>query len=95
MAGICRLGDSCTGHGSFPSRVNDEGSPNVFVNGRAVHRQGDHWVTHSNPTPSSHDGTASGGSSNVFANGKPIMRIGDTISCGSLIATGSPNVFAN
>jgi uncharacterized Zn-binding protein involved in type VI secretion len=27
-------------------------------------------------------------------NGKPICRVGDSVSCGSTMAEGSPNVFA-
>lgn len=46
MPPTVRLNDECTGHGCYPSRVNDQGSPNVFVNNRNAHRVGDHWVTH-------------------------------------------------
>jgi len=92
MPAAVRLGDECTGHGCFPSRVNDQGSPNVFINGKPAHRQGDHWVTHCCAIPC-HDSTASGGSSSVFVNGKPKVRIGDEVACGSAAAQGSPNVF--
>ncbi len=91
---VCRLGDSSTGHGDFPPRSNDAGSPNVFINGKPAHRQGDHWVVHCNPRPTCHDGVLSGGSSTVFVNGKPLARVGDAISCGDRVAQGSPNVFA-
>ena len=93
MPAVARVGDTCTGHGNFPPRTCDSGSSNVFVNGIAVTRQGDHWVTHSNGD-SSHDGTLAGGSGTVYANGKPVARIGDMISCGSAVAKGSGNVFA-
>lgn len=93
MPAVVRKGDTCSGHGCYSSRANDEGSPNVFVNGIPVHRKGDHWVTHCCGPPC-HDGTASSGSSSVFVNGKPICRVGDSISCGSTMVTGSPNVFA-
>ncbi|MEM0325112.1 MAG: PAAR domain-containing protein [Candidatus Aenigmatarchaeota archaeon] len=92
-AAVVRLGDSCSGHGCFPARNNDQGSPNVFVNGKPAHRVGDHWVTHC-CLASCHDGTASSGSGTVFVNGKPICRVGDSVSCGSTMAQGSPNVFA-
>ncbi len=92
MPAVVRLGDKCSGHGCYPSRANDEASNNVFVNGKGVHRLGDHWTTHCCGIPC-HDGTASSGSSTVFVNGKPACRIGDTVSCGSTMATGSPNVF--
>lgn len=90
---VVRLGDYSCGHGCFPPRPNDEGSPNVFVNGLPVHRLGDHWVTHC-CGPACHDGVASSGSSTVFVNGKAICRVGDSISCGDTMCDGSPNVFA-
>lgn len=93
MAAVTRLGDKCGGHGCFPPRANDEGSPDVYVNGIKVHRVGDHWMTHSCP-PSSHDGTLADGSTSVFVNGHGIARIGDHVSCGSFVAQGSGNVFA-
>lgn len=92
MPAATRLGDECTGHGCFPPRPNDEASPNVFINGIAAHRQGDHWVTHC-CGPSCHDSNLASGSSTVFVNGKQAARIGDPVACGSAIAQGSPNVF--
>lgn len=94
MPALTYKGSISTGHGAFPPRVNDEGSPNVYVNGIAVHRTGDHWVTHCNPTPTCHDGTLSGGSSTVFINGQAAGRIGDATSDGDYVAEGSPDVFA-
>jgi len=93
MPAVVRLGDKCTGHDVFPPRANDRGSPNVFVNGKPVHREGDHWVTHCFP-PACHDSILQKGSSTVKVNGKGIARIGDQIACGSVCAEGSPNVFA-
>lgn len=95
MPAVTRLGDGCTGHGSWPPRVNDSASSNVFCNNIAVHRQGDHWVTHCNPEPSCHDSSLAAGSPNVFVNNKQIGRIGDPVGCGSSVAGGSGNVFAN
>jgi uncharacterized Zn-binding protein involved in type VI secretion len=46
MPGVARKGDVCTGHGCFPPRANAGWSPDVFVNGRNVHRQGDGWSSH-------------------------------------------------
>lgn len=92
MAAVTRIGDSCTGHGSFPPRVNDAGSGDVFANGIGVHRQGDHWVTHC--AGSCHDSTLASGSAGVFVNGKGVGRIGDPVACGSFVAEGSPDVFA-
>lgn len=91
-----RKGDLCKGHDDWPSRPNDEGSPNVFINGLAAHRVGDHWVTHCNPAPECHDSVAATGSPNVFVNGKLLCRVGDLVACGSVMgATHSPNVIVN
>lgn len=93
MPAVVRLGDICSGHGSFPPRVNDQGSGDVFVNGIPTHRNGDHWVTHC-AGRSCHDGNLSGGSNTVFVNGKAICRVGDAVNCGSTAAEGSVNVYA-
>jgi len=85
-------GHQCTGHNCYEPRVNDEGSSNVKVNNIEVHRQGDHWVTHCCGS-SCHDGVCAIGSSTVYINNKPVARIGDPITCGSVIAQGSPDVF--
>ena len=39
MAAVCRIGDADVPHCSGMTRAT--GSPNVFVNGRAISRQGD------------------------------------------------------
>jgi uncharacterized Zn-binding protein involved in type VI secretion len=96
MPGIVRLGDLSAGHPHcYHARPNTEASPNVFCNGRGVHRLGDSWDVHgacSDHVP--HEGVASSGSSSVYANGRPLCRIGDGISCGDTMAEGSDNVFA-
>ena len=94
MPAVTRLGDSCTGHGDFPPRASTGGSGDVFANGIAVHRQGDGWATHCNPTPSCHASSLASGSGSVYANGKQLGRIGDPVACGSSVAGGSGNVFA-
>ena len=82
-----------SGHGCFPPKVSTSASPNVFVNGIALHRQGDAWAVHC-CGPSCHGSTLASGSSSVFANSKDVSRIGDPISCGDVVAAGSTNVFA-
>ena len=95
MPPVTRLGDDCTGHGSFPPRPSNGGSGNVFVNGIPVHRQGDGWAPHGSKSPSPpHGSTVSSGSGTVFVNGKQCGRIGDPVACGSAVAVGSSNVFA-
>lgn len=95
MSPVTRLGDTCTGHGSFPPRASTSASGNVFVNGIAVHRQGDSWAPHGSPSPSApHSSTLASGSSTVYVNSKQCGRIGDPVACGSAVAQGSGNVFA-
>ncbi|MFM2482783.1 PAAR domain-containing protein [Celerinatantimonas sp. YJH-8] len=94
MPALTRNGDGGTGHGDFPPRHSTSGSSDVFCNGKAVHRVGDHWAQHCNSTPTCHQGALASGSRRVFANGLPVGRIGDPVDCGSLVAAGSHNVFA-
>jgi uncharacterized Zn-binding protein involved in type VI secretion len=97
IGAVCRSGedkgDICTGHGAYPSRECTSGSPNVFVNGYRVHRQGDSWATHCDSEGDCHNGKLYKGSPTVFVNGKQLGRVGDSIDCGSKVATGSSNVF--
>ena len=93
MPAVTRLGDVCTGHGCFPPRPSSSASSDVFVNGIAVHREGDSWSSHCCGA-SCHPGALASGSSTVFVNGKMIGRIGDPVDCGSAVAQGSSNVFA-
>lgn len=92
MAGVVRLGDKCTGHDGYPPRSNITASPNVFINGKGVHRQGDKWAVHCKK--SCHDGVLVRGSSTVFVNGKQIARKGDPINCGSRTKECSSDVFS-
>ena len=93
MPAVTRLGDACTGHDGFPPRPSSSASGDVFVNGIAVHRQGDSWSSHC-CGPSCHAGALASGSGTVFVNGKMIGRIGDPVDCGSTVAVGSSDVFA-
>ena len=93
MPALAFKGSTCTGDGCFPPRASTQGSGNVFVNGKPVHRVGDAWESHS-CGDSAHDGVCSSGSSSVFVNGKAAARVGDDISCGAAIAVGSPDVYA-
>jgi uncharacterized Zn-binding protein involved in type VI secretion len=87
MAAACRVGDthSC-------GSVDTGGSPNVYINGRATHRNGD---------SQSHGGVQDGSSSTVFVNGQGAARVGDyTLGepppaqhSDHPEASGSPNVF--
>ena len=94
MPGIVRLNDKCSGHSCYPPRPCITASDDVFVNGKAVHREQDKWAMHACPNTPPHDGVLTKGSSTVYANSKAIARIGDPISCGSKAQTGSQTVFA-
>lgn len=91
MPGAARKGDICSGHDCFPPRESIEGSENVFINGIPAHRKGDEWKEHC--CGICHTSILSSGSSSVFINGKPAGRIGDEIECGSVVSSGSYNVF--
>lgn len=90
MAAAAFLGCFCTGHGCYPPRIGATFSTNVFVNGIPAHRQYDLWLPHC--CDSCHAGIVASGAGNVHINGRPAARMGDSISCGSMIAMGSPNV---
>ena len=93
MPAITRLGDQCAGHGCFPARPSTSAAASVFVNGIAVHRVGDAWATHC-CGPACHASVLAEGSSSVFAEGQAVGRSGDPVACGSVVAEGSPDVFA-
>ena len=94
MPAVARLGDTCTGHGCFPSRPCTGASGDVFVNGKAVHRQGDAWAPHGCADCVPHASSLAAGSATVIVNGRQLGRVGDPVACGSAVAEGSANVFA-
>lgn len=93
MPGIVRQGDMTTGHGSFPPTIFIQGSPDTFVNGLPVVRQGDKALIHCDPT-SCHVGDALAGGGGVFVNGLPVQKVGDPLSCGDSSAMGSVDTMA-
>ena len=94
MPAVTRIGDADVAHCSGMTRA--EGSPNVFVNGIALSREGDHNTGHLLPAPPcpGHTAPIASGSSTVKVNTKGAGRIGDGISGCTSVAAGSPNVFA-
>lgn len=94
MPAVHLLGGMCTGHGCYPPRNNVQASPNVFAEGKPVHRQGDMWATHACPPDPSHTAPLAKGSSTVYVNGMQCGRIGDPVGCGSFAADGAGTVFA-
>ena len=85
-----------TGHGCDGTTVTDQGSDNVFVNGKGVVRQGDLTAVHLVPAGDvcvPHAVPLSTFSSTVFVNSKGLGRKGDFYN-GHQLTSGSPNVFA-
>jgi len=93
MPAATRLGDDCTGHGTFPPRPSISGSPDVATNGKPQMRVSDTYDSHCNSDGVCHGGALAQGSGSVFVNGKPAGRIGDSVDCGSSVSVGSGNVF--
>ena len=101
MPAICRGSavdeDIC--HCSVPRRLAE--SPDVFVNhlsgGSGISRQGDVNTPHLLPCGficCGHVAPITTGSTTVFANSKGIGRVGDALTSCTMVAQGSPNVFA-
>lgn len=86
------LGRHDSGHGCYPARPIITSSDTVFVNGIGAARKDDVLAVHVCKS-SAHNGKIASGSSTVFINGRQAGRIADPVSCGSVVAQGSPNVF--
>lgn len=95
MTGVVRLADIDDGACGHVPRANDEASNTRFVDGRGVHRVGDHWPIHCRmPPPPCHDSHQATGSNSCIADGRKVARIGDLLDCGAHNATGSSTCFA-
>lgn len=92
MSAATFKGAMCTGHDCYPPRPNLEGDDDVTVNGIPIHLVGHKWPIHVCGN-SSHDGVLVSGSTTVAVGDFGIGRIGDMVSCGSLVAEGSPDVL--
>jgi uncharacterized Zn-binding protein involved in type VI secretion len=96
MPAVCRGNsvDADVPHCSTPMR--SALSPDVYVNGTGISRQGDNNTVHLLPPAPcpSHAAPIASGSSTVKINTKGCGRIGDAISGCTSVATGSSNVFA-
>lgn len=95
MPAATRIADADVSHCS--GMVRAQGSPNVFINGRAWSRQGDKNTVHlkfpDDPVCRPHSAPITIGSTTVFVNGKGAGRVGDAITGCTQVAEGSPNVF--
>lgn len=93
MPDIAVIGSVSTGHDTCGPATAIEGSPTMFVNGKAVVRVGDRFSAHSGDGYGSHNGIVSEGSSIVFVDDKPVAFVGCAIADGGCndshkIATG-------
>lgn len=86
--------DICTGHDACPPRKAVEGSPDVFLEGYAVVRQGDLWESHGCPAHPPHQGRVLQASDEVIVNGLPVVRVGDPLDCGGNVQTGCEALYA-
>ena len=72
-------------------------SPDVFVNGREVHRNGDEFVEHTAPLlpppPPHSDKIADVGNPRILVNGKIIVGQGANIAPGGKVLMGSYSVY--
>ena len=90
-----RIGDNDVVHCS--GMVRAEGSRDVFVNGIPWSLETHRNTPHLKPGGDkcfTHQAAISQGSRSVFVNGLPSGRIGDKIAGCTMVAEGSPNVFA-
>ena len=94
MPAATRIGDADVPHCS--GMVRAEGSPDVFVNDILWSRQGDVNTGHLYPPAPCpiHAAPIQIGSPTVFVNNRGAGRVGDAITGCTIVAEGSPNVFA-
>ena len=93
MPAVARQGDAGAVHCSGYTIA--AGSPDVFVDGRPVARDGDSSTVHQKPSGKKcvpHVSKIIARSSSVFVNGKPIATVGDRLSECTQIIQGSESV---
>ena len=94
MPAVARVGDAGAVHCS--SYTIATGSSDVFIDGRAVARNGDSSTVHQKPSGKkcvSHVSQIIASGSTVFVNGLPIAVVGDKLSDCTQIIEGSESVF--
>jgi len=94
MKPVARIGDADTNHPPCPAGECATGSPNVYADNIAVHRQGDSNTPHGFILCIPHVTQLSSGSGTVFVNNLQLGRIGDPYGCGIRINAGSNTVYA-
>lgn len=94
MPAVARQGDAGAAHCS--SYTIATGSENVFIDGRAVARNGDSSTVHQKPSGNKcvpHVSQIIATSNSVFINGRPVAVVGDRLSECTQIVQGSETVF--
>lgn len=84
-AAVVLLGDMATGHDGFDASPVIEASADVFMDGKAVARQGDAVAEHGKSGEEAHPRTISGGVGSVLVNGRPIAVTGSAVDCGGIV----------
>ena len=82
---IALLGDIGTDHDGFPPTPVIAASPDVFLDGKPVARQGDLLAPHDKPNNPPHPRAIADGVSSVLVNGKPIAVTGAAVDCGGVV----------
>lgn len=93
MPSAALMGSPTLPHSGWSGGILLSGSPTVIINGLPVCRMGDVGTPHFKPDNAPHPEFVAAGSSTVLVNGIPLARMGDPMTCGSMIAAGSPNVI--
>jgi uncharacterized Zn-binding protein involved in type VI secretion len=94
MPAVARQGDAGAVHCSGYTIA--AGSPDVFVDGRAVARNGDPSTVHQKPSGNKcvpHVSKIIATSTSVFVNGQPVAVVGDRMSECTQIVQGSETVI--
>ena len=80
---VARLGDKSSHGGTIISSAS-----RTYINGKLVARKGD---LHSCPIKGHGVTPITSGSATVTIEGSPVARIGDSVGCGAVITSGSPD----
>ena len=94
MPAVARKGDAGAAHCSGYTIAT--GSPDVFIDGKPVARNGDSSTTHQKPQGNKcvpHVSQIIAQSGSVFVNGQPVAVVGDRLSECTQIIQGSESVF--
>lgn len=96
MPGAARLGDTGSGHASWPPTNIIASAKTVTMQSKLSARKGDALAPHASPSPSPvHSRSIAMGSSNVTTESSNQAFFGMPIDCGGMIVTCSDTVIIN